>query len=130
MAVVDEHADVASESLWWLALPPAIWIAHLLASYLTAAIYCAKAGSEHASLSGVRWAIAAYTLVALCASGAAAWRGLRNHRWGGGGEAPHDFDSPGDRHRFLGFTSLLLSGLALLGIVFVALPIFFTETCR
>lgn len=120
--------DEEEESLWWLAAPPAVWLAHLLASYLTAANFCAGAG-EHTSLRTVRWAIGGYTLAALSLLLFLGRRGWTRHR-AGEALAPHDFDSRADRHRFLGFTLFLLTGAALLGVVFAALPAFFLETCR
>ncbi len=116
------------ESLWWLASAPLAWVLHLLATYLTAANYCAKA-AEDASLTGVRLAIAGYTAVALLALVLLARRGWRRHR-AGESLGPHDFDTRADRHRFLGFTLFLLSGAAILGVAFAALPAVFMETCR
>ena len=43
---------------------PTIWGVHFLLSYITAAIYCAKYAPPDGSLRGVRWAIAAYTILA------------------------------------------------------------------
>lgn len=48
----------------------------------------------------------------------------------GDATAPHDFDSRADRHRFLGFTLALLSGVAIVGVLFAAMPALFLETCR
>lgn len=117
------------ESLWWLASAPAVWLVHLLACYLTAANYCAKANSETASLAGVRWAIAGYTAVALPLLLMLARRGWRRHQTGES-LGPHDFDSRADRHRFLGFTLFLLSGAAILAVALAALPAAVLETCR
>ena len=135
MTVVDQSDSpkVEHESLWWLTLPPLIWVAHFFACYLTAAVYCAKSAAHDAPLTTVRWAVGAYTALALCGAALCAWRGLRHRRWGVEGSwrgVPLDFDSPGDRHRFLGLASLLLSGLVILGTLFVALPALFLETCR
>lgn len=116
------------ESLWWLAASPAVWIAHLLATYITAATFCARAGRE-ADLATVHTAIVIYTAVALVGVFAIGLRGLRRHQYGDA-STPHDFDTKEDRHRFLGFATLLLSGLSAVGVVFVALPIFFVGTCR
>ena len=115
--------------LWWLTISPGIWALHFLASYLTAAIWCAKLAGREGSLGGARIAIAAYTVVALAA---VATMGLRSHRRHATGTAtvPHDFDTPEDRTRFLGFASLLLSLLSAVAIVFAALPLLFIETCR
>jgi hypothetical protein len=54
--------------------------------------------------------------------------GYRAHR-AGGGALPHDGDSAEDRQRFVGFATLLLSGLSALGIVYSALPALFIESC-
>lgn len=118
-----------NESLWWLAVSPAIWIVHLLACYITAAIFCAKAGRGDVPLDVVRIAITVYTAVAVAGIAAIGIRGLRRHQYGDA-STPHDFDTPEDRHRFLGFASLLLSGISALGVLYVALPAIFIGTCR
>ena len=117
------------ESLWRLAASPLLWAAHLLASYCTAAVFCEKFASGAGSLANVRVAIALFTLVALAAIGAVGWRGYRRHRYGDV-NTPHDFDSPEDRHRFLGFATLLLSGLSAVAVVYQALPAVFIGSCR
>lgn len=119
------HLPEHRESLWWLSLPPLIWLLHFLLAYATVAIACAKGGE----LRAARWAIAAYTVVAVAGALATGWHGLKRHRLGWA-SVPHDFDTPEDRHRFIGFAQLLLSGLCLLGVLFVALPALFFETCR
>lgn len=113
------------ETLWMLAASPTIWAGHFLLSYITAAVWCAKASG---SLGLVRTAIAVYTVVALAGIAVAAWRGARQHRYGGT-TAPHDFDTPEDRHRFMGFATLLLSGLSAVATIFVALTALFIDTC-
>lgn len=117
------------DSLWWLAAAPLVWVGHLLASYITAAIFCAKAETLGTSLDSVRLAIVGYTAVALAAVVAIGFRGLRRHRFQAKSSA-HDFDTPDARYRFLGFATVLLSGVSALAIVYVALPILFMETCR
>lgn len=118
------------ESLWWLAASPLLWLAHFLASYLTAAIWCAKVGAEHDPIGPVRVAILVYTLLALGGIVAIGFfRGLRPHELGTA-TVPHDFDTMADRHRFLGFAVLLLSGLSFVAVVYVALPAVFYGSCR
>ena len=76
-----------------------------------------------------RWAIVAYTAVALVGIGWNGWSGYRRHRL----EAeplPHDLDTPGDRHRFLGFATLLLAALSAVATVFAATVVVFFEDCR
>lgn len=128
---VDSHHPLHErhESLWRLAVSPLIWALHFLLSYITAAIWCAKAASPGGSLEPVRWLIGAYTLVALGGI-ALNWRsGLRRHRRGTE-SAPHDYDTPGDRHGFLGYATVLLSGLSAVAVLFAALVIVFFKDCR
>lgn len=106
------------ESLWWLTLAPTIWAVHFMASYLTAAIWCAKYSGEDRSIDGVPWAIAVYTAVALAGIAVSGWHGYRRHRYRGG-DTPHDSDTPEDRHRFLGFAALLLAALSGVATVWV-----------
>ena len=119
----------SNQTLWLLAGSPTIWAAHFLASYLTAAIWCAKFVSRDGSLTTVRWAIAIYTVIALIAISVIGWEGYQRHSFGGSA-TPHDFDSPADRHRFLGFATVLLSVLSAIATLFVALVIVFMETCH
>ena len=116
------------QSLWLLIVSPSIWAAHFLASYITAAIWCEKM-SGNASLGPVRTAIAAYTALAVILIGLTGWRGYRKHSHGEG-QLPHDDDIPEDRHRFLGFATLLLSALSLVATLFAALVLVFFWTCH
>lgn len=124
--MADGHYPEHRESLWILVVSPAIWSAHFLLSYVTAAVFCARVRGDFAA---VRTAIAVYTVVALVAIGAAGWRGLRRHVFSGA-NTPHDFDSPEARHRFLGFSVVLLSILSAIATVYVSLPAFFIGSCR
>jgi hypothetical protein len=118
-----------NQGLWLLTISPSIWAAHFLLSYLTAAIHCARFAGPDNSFDGVRLAIAIYTGVALVGIGVTGWIGYRRH--GYGSEAvPHDLDTPDDRHRFLGFATLLLSGLSAVAVLFVALAAWYMEDCR
>lgn len=119
----------SNQTLWLLAASPTIWAVHFLACYITAAVWCAKTPDPTAPLDAVRWAVAAYTAVALAGIAFTGWRGWKRHRYGTA-TTPHDFDTPGDRHRFLGFATLLLSGLSFVAVVWVALVPLFVETCR
>jgi hypothetical protein len=126
---MNQQLEERSESLWQLAAPPLIWAAHLLLSYCTAAIFCEKYALRDDSLGLVRVAIAGYTLLALVAIGYAGARAYRRHRYGDS-TTPHDFDTPEDRHRFLGFATFLLAGLSAVAVVFQALPAAFIGSCR
>jgi len=113
------------DKLWWVAAAPAIWAAHFLASYGTAAVWCAKHGAT-APLGGARVAIFVYTAIALAALLVVAWNGKRRYAVSG---APTDADSEASRHRFVGFTLLSLSGLSGLAVVYEAFAAVFIGSC-
>jgi hypothetical protein len=116
------------QSLWLLTVSPVIWAAHLMVSYVTASIWCAKVAGPGGSLWSVRVAIAVYSLMALAGIAITGWIGYRRHRYGEA-ELPHDADTPEDRHRFLGFSTLLLSGLSAVATLYATLVVFFFRSC-
>jgi hypothetical protein len=118
-----------NQSLWLLTASPVIWAAHFLLSYITASVWCAKVAGPGGSLWGVRAAIAIYTLVALAGIGVIGWSGHCRHSFGHA-DLPHDDDTPEDRHRFLGFATLLLSGLSAVAVVYAAFAAVFIGSCH
>ena len=124
------EGDAAEErqSLWLLAAAPTLWMAHFLASYVTAAVWCAKVAGRGGPLGEARLWVAGFTAVALAGIAVTFVVGLRRHRLGTAA-TPHDLDTPEDRHRFLGFATVLLSGLSAVAVVYVALAAVFMETC-
>lgn len=123
----EAHPSERRERLWLVALSPAIWAAHFLLSYITAAVWCAKAPGG--SFATVQIAIVTYTLAALAAIAWTGWRGYRRHAFGTS-TSRHDFDSPSGRHAFLGFAVATLSMLSALATIYVALPVVFIGSCR
>lgn len=123
------HLPERRDSLWQLVAGPSAWALHFLLSYITAAVFCARAAGPWVPLGSARTALWAYTAIALVFIAAFGWRSLRRHRWGSA-ELPHDDDTPGDRHRFLGFASLLLCGLSFVAVVYSAMAIAVFGTCR
>jgi hypothetical protein len=117
-----------NESLWVLIASPMIWAAHFLLCYGTAAIWCAKVVGHGGSLATTRMAIFFYTLVALAAIAIIGGIGYRRHRFGRAG-LPHDDDTPEDRHRFLGFATLLLSALSAVAVIYEAAVAVFIDRC-
>lgn len=115
-------------TLWLLTFGPAIWAVHFVLSYMAASVWCAKVAGRTGPLGDVRIVIGVLTLLALVGIALTGWRGWRMHTFGHA-TAPHDFDTPGDRHRFLGFSTLLLSGLSFVATVFVALCVVFIRSC-
>ncbi len=116
------------ENLWLLTMSPAIWSAHFLLSYLTAAIWCAKAPGPDAALDEVRVVIAIYTIAALLGIGTTGWVAWQRQETIGVDTGPGD--TAEDRHEFLAFATLILSGLSAVATVYVALAPVFIGTCR
>jgi hypothetical protein len=116
------------QSLWLLIASPIIWAAHFLLSYITAAIWCEKAAGPGGSLAFALAAIGVYTLLALVGIGVTGWMGYRRHSLGSA-DVPHDDDTPEDRHRFLGFATLLMSALSAVAVLYAALVILFFRRC-
>ena len=125
---VPEAPPESRESLWLITFGPGIWALHFVLSYVTAAIWCAKVGRS-AMLDDVRLIIAGYTVVALIGIGLTGLRGWKLHSFGTA-TAPHAFDTPEDRHRFLGFATLLLCGLSFVATIFVMLCVVFIRSCE
>lgn len=117
------------DSLWMLAISPSIWVAHFLLSYVTAAVWCAKYADASASLGPVQPTIGIYTVVAMLGILATGWLGYRRHSLGSA-DLPHDDDTPEDRHRFLGFATLLLSALSAVATLFVAAVAYLAGSCH
>ena len=126
---VPEAPPETRESLWLITFGPTIWAAHFVLSYVTAAVWCAKIAGRTGLLGDARLLIGAYTVVALIGIGVTGVRGWKRHHFGTA-SVPHDFDTPEDRHRFLGFATLLLCGLSFVATVFVMLSVVFIRSCE
>lgn len=114
------------ETLWTLFTAPVVWAAHFLVCYVLAAVWCAKSGGI--GFGVVQASIAAATLAAVAMILLSAWLAWR--QWGfGTDDPPHDDPTRHDRRRFQGFATLLLSGLSLVAVLYVALPLVFIDGC-
>jgi hypothetical protein len=122
------------ESLWMLTAAPTIWAAHFLLSYLTAAIWCAKAAGPDAGLGDVRTAIGLYTAAALGGIAIVGLAGWRRQEFITLDTPPDEIeagrDTAEDRHQFLAFSTVLLSALSAVATIYVALAAVFIENCR
>lgn len=116
------------EGLWRLALGPATWFAHFLLCYTTAAVWCAKFLAPTDSLATVRLLVVVYTLLALATIATVGFGGWRRYHYGNG-EPPYNEDTAEDRHRFLGFATLLLCGLSFVATLYVASTAVFIGSC-
>ncbi|KQT85474.1 hypothetical protein [Aurantimonas sp. Leaf443] len=117
------------DDLWTLIVSPSVWAIHFLLSYVVAAYRCAPNVAVFESIAGARVMIAVITAVALAVIALVFLRSYREWR-AEGGKPPHDEDSPADRERFLEFSTILLSGLSFISVVFVALPALLITDCR
>lgn len=117
------------ERLWRVAVSPSIWAAHFLLCYATAAVRCEKFAGPSGPLGSARAAIALYTVAALAAIVYNGWDGRRRSRLGPG---PHSvgFDTDEDRHRFLGYATMLLAALSAGAVLYVAGAALAFEDCR
>ncbi len=105
-----------------LAVPPIVWLAYFVLSYLVVALGCSLPASE-ATLRGALAVIAGASLIVIFSAGAESlksWRSARQER------------NAGDRqHRTsLALLALLLCGLALLGTVWGGLNLFMLAPCQ
>ena len=127
--MVHSQAAESRQRLWIVPASPAIWAAHFMVCYITAALWCGMVVGRDGSLLTVRMAISAFTVVALAAIAGVWWLGYRAHA-SGNADLPHDDDTPEDRHRFMGFATVLLSGLSGLAVIYTAMTVLFIETCQ
>lgn len=126
---MNQDVSEKHESLWWVPAGPMVWALHFLACYGTASVWCAKYAHPDAPLTPIRITIGVFTALALIGVALIGWSGYRRHKLPGGA-VPHDADTPEDRYRFLGFATLLLSGLSAIAIVYEALAAVFIGSCR
>lgn len=111
-----------------LPMGPTIWAAHFFATYIIATVWCAPVLGPNASLAGAHIIIAGLTVAALAGIAIVGWSGYR--RQGYGSEtAPHDDDTPEDRHRFLGLATMLLAGLSAVATIYVGISTSFFTNC-
>ena len=109
-----------NQSLWLLVTAPLAWAAHFVASYVTAAVWCAKYASPDGGYRSARLAIAAYTVAALALIAAVSRSAWARYQYDGARE-PSDADTPAGRHRFMGFAALLLCGLSAVATLYASL---------
>lgn len=109
-------------------IPPAVWAAHFLVTYVSAAVWCARFAGRAGSLGSLRGAVAVYTAVALLVIVTTGVGGYRRH-YHPEETPPHDADTPADRERFLGLATALLAGLSVIATIYVAAIVLIVHTC-
>jgi hypothetical protein len=124
-----QRAAESRQRVWIVPGPLVVWSVHFMLCYVTAALWCGVVVGRLGALGTARLLIAAYTVAALAGIGGIAWLGRQAYRVGDTGP-PHDADSPEDRHRFLGYATLLIAGLSTVGVIYSAMAAVFLETCQ
>lgn len=134
------NASLSRAGFRLLLTSPVVWASHFLASYVTAAVWCARAGGGAGAGVGegiagaaggagtVQVAIAAYTLAALAVIALVGRRGLSH--WRSRGDHTSDGDAPGERQGFIGSVTVLLSGLSAVAVAYAAVVAAFFGNCR
>ncbi len=126
-----DDSDELPERTWYLvllALGPAVWAIHFVVTYATVSVWCARLVERSGSVAPVRSAVIWYTAGARVAIVLIGWSGYKRHSYGGQ-PPPHEEDTAGDRHRFLGLATALLAGLSAIATMFVGYSAMFFETC-
>lgn len=113
--------------LWLLALSPLVWSLHFTASYIIAAIWCAKFPAT--DLKIVKMLIGGITLISLVIVGEGIMSGLKKYS-SGFSHSSQDSDTTQDRDRFLGLTRLLVSSLSFIAIIYNAYAVFVFGSCE
>ncbi|MGE0592375.1 MAG: hypothetical protein AB7Q15_07535 [Vicinamibacterales bacterium] len=128
-----EHLAEERQPVWIVPAPLVVWALHFLACYVTAALWCGPAvGTALGStaLAGLPVALfTIYTIASMLALLALIRMGYRAHTLGEA-SPPHDADSPADRHRFIGYATLIIAGLSLVAVVYSAMAVFMVRTCQ
>lgn len=119
------HIGSLQATLWTLIVAPTTWAVHFLFSYLWAAVYCAKTG-QFAEEPLVYWVGTGLALLVIAISGYIAVIQSRVP----GDPAPHEHSTESDRLRFIAYSTMLLAGLSVIGVIFTAAPVLILEDCR
>jgi hypothetical protein len=131
-----EHQTLPERTFYLVMVPmgPTIWAAHFFVTYILVSVWCAPTlgnvspTAEGGSLAGAHTIILVLTAAALLGIGLVGLSGYRRQAYGGE-TAPHDDDSPEDRHRFLGLATMLLAGLSAVATTYVGVSTWFFSTC-
>ena len=115
----------APESLWWLAVPPTVWLAHFSICYAAAVAACGRWGGPIGPLPPVAIATVAAAIVL----------GAAQQRWrdvpvGRTVLRALDDDTPHARRAFVASAHALLGLLAVIAMLFAAAAMLLVPRCR
>lgn len=117
------------DSIWRIAFGPLIWVTHFVLTYGGASVVCFKMFEYEWAMPFLRASIGAITLLALAGIGIVAWRSWQRWDYLDDYDYEHDRAVEEHRHEFLGHAAFLLAVLSGVGVIYVALPAAFMDTC-
>ena len=106
------------DRLWIPLVAPIAWSTHFTICYVWIAMACGRFGSFDRARTGVT----ILTVVAVAAIAACFVYGLSRHGYRLP-DQPNDDGTPGDRTRFMAFTTMLLAGLSMVGVLYVGIAV-------
>lgn len=127
----DELRSWAEErdSIWRLAFGPLIWAAHFVLVYGGTSVVCFKMYELDWAFPFLRASIGALTALALVGVGVVAWRSWRRWDFLDDYDYEHDKAVEEDRHEFLGHAAFLLAVVSAIGVIYVAMPAIWVNSC-
>ena len=120
----DASGDGPTGAFWLIVAAPAVWLLVFILAYVVVASACARLPSGAASIGVARTAalvLAVMGVVGIVGVGLAGWRRIPAR---GGAEGPRP------RERFVGWSTVLLSGLSVLAVLYVILTLALFGTCE
>jgi hypothetical protein len=126
---------IERDSLFSVIAGPLVWSVHFLSIYAFTAIACAH-GFFYDEILGIRTVPlvgSAVSLIAIALIADALYVSWRRWRGDDGQEEPlppHGGNEKASRRRFMAYSGLLLSAIALIATVWQTLPVYFFASCR
>lgn len=114
-----------NKSLWHMIAAPTVWALHFAGVYAWTAIVCARGLPP----SDAHVGIAAATIVALVLIVAIGWRAWQQWDFTDDWDYIHAEATDENRREFLGHAGWLLAIVSFVGVVYVAMPAFFIDSC-
>ncbi|HET7410064.1 MAG TPA: hypothetical protein VFJ13_07670 [Paracoccaceae bacterium] len=117
------------DSIWRIAFGPLIWAVHFILTYGGTSVVCFKLFDQPWAMPFLRGSILAITVLALAGIGIVAWRSWQRWDYLDDYDYEHDRAVEEHRHEFLGHAAFLLAVLSGVGVIYVALPAAFMDSC-
>lgn len=122
----DARSDAPRGALWLIVAAPAIWLVAFVLVYVVVAIGCARSPADSPSIGPARTVALVLAVIGTMAIGGVGLAGWR--RIPGKGRDPDD--GARLRERFVGWSTLLLSGLSALAMIYLGLTLTLLGSCQ